>query len=197
MEKVVQRKNTVIVLITTCLYIIASTISVFADAQHIWTGGLPTSVISDFRYVVSGGTYAQQNIMKAGANAWNGISSKVKLSNNATSAKMNIYWSSSPVNGNYGYCYTWYNDSGTLREDTIRTRVWFCIDAYVYDNQMVINGFNDYQKQSNVTHEVGHALSLAHTNNLPATTYTVMRQGKQQIGPQMEDKNHLKLKWGY
>lgn len=73
--------------------------------------------------------------------------------------------------------------------------VWYVCDVNLYDNQMDKYGFNTYQKKATCTHEVGHSLSLAHTNDL--STVEVMDQGiGKALSPTDIDKGHLKLKWG-
>lgn len=190
--------STIVMTIISCSVIIISTISTFADGKHLFSGSYRSSDASNLKYVLSGGDATYQNMMRAGANAWNGISSKVALSENNTGAKMSIYKSTTTTTGLLGRMYPYYkNFYGGLSEDTSLTNVWEVTDVYGYDNQMTNCNMNIYQKQSNYSHEVGHALSLAHTSDLPSSTYTVMRQGIQQIGPQLTDKDHLKLKWGY
>ena len=170
----------------------------FSDATHVFTGGYSAANVSSLKYVISGGDTDYQNMMKAGANAWNGISSKVSVSNNNTGAKMSIYKGTTTSSGTLGRMIPYYkNILGGLSEDTSLTNIWSVTDVYGYDNQMEAFSMTKIQKQSNYSHEVGHALSMAHTNDLPSTTSTVMRQGIQSIGPQPTDEGHLKLKWGY
>ncbi len=168
----------------------------WADAQHLFTGGYPASDIQNLRYVLSGGDSSyQQNIMKAGANQWNSISSQVVVSLNSSGAKMSIYKSTTSTPGLFGEAYLYYDDGDGWERDLVGNQIWGLSDIYGYDNQMTASNMTDAQKKAVFTHEVGHALSLKHISS-PLTG--VMRQGLEKaLSPTDTDKGHLTLKWGY
>lgn len=171
---------------------------VSADSAHVWSGGYPSTVVSDLKYVTSGApnsTY-ETNIMVGAANNWNNISSKVSISKNSNGAKMSISVGSTSNSGSLGKCFSYYRNAfGGLSEDTSKTEIWEVTDVYGYENQMNTFKMTESQKKSNFTHEVGHALSLAHVESSSSDT-AVMKPGIQSIGPTTTDKSHLKLKWG-
>ncbi|OPY57827.1 MAG: hypothetical protein A4E55_01368 [Pelotomaculum sp. PtaU1.Bin035] len=186
-----------IVIILTILICSLSIVSLaWADAQHLFTGGYPASDIQDLRYVLSGGDSSyQQNIMKAGANQWNSISSEVVLSNNSSGAKMSIYKSTTSTPGLFGEAYCYYDGGDGWERDLVGNQIWGVSDIYGYDNQMTASNLTNAQKKAVFTHEVGHALSLKHISS-PLTG--VMRQGLEKaLSPTDTDEGHLTLKWGY
>lgn len=104
---------------------------------------------------------------------------------------MSIYKSTTTVNGLYGEMKP-YKSDWTLASTT---DIWHVTDVFIYDNQMTNDGATDAQKRATITHEVGHGLSMAHTNDL--TTVEVMDQGLgKALSPSDIDKGHLRLKWG-
>lgn len=166
---------------------------VYADSQHLFSGGYPTSVVKDLRYIVSGGTSSfQTNVMKPAPLWWNGVSSNVKLSYTSTSAKLSLIVDEDG-NGYTGYMFPYYQNAvGGLSLDEECDDVWFVTDCYGYTTEWTDAGYNDTNKKNTYAHEVGHALSMAHT-----TETAVMRTGQKSFsGLQTADKSHLKLKWG-
>lgn len=93
------------------------------------------------------------------------------------------------------YC----NVSGVIKSGSIcYDSTWTSGQVIGNELAMQIDGFNTTNRISLYSHEWGHMLSLAHTNKLAATTgaATVMQWGKQDVGPQAVDKEHLIMKWG-
>ncbi|TEB04873.1 hypothetical protein Psch_03635 [Pelotomaculum schinkii] len=81
----------ILILICTLSCLLLTFSIAFADAQHLFTGGY--RAVTDLGYVLSGGDSSyQQNIMVAGANAWNGLSSNVAVGLNTDVSAMSIYY---------------------------------------------------------------------------------------------------------
>lgn len=170
--------------------------TVLADAAHIYTGGYPASVVQSLKYVLSGGDSGyQQNVMQRGADMWNDISSAVSLSLNSVGARMSIIKSTSDQAGRYGACF-WYkkNILGQIVPAT-STDIWYCTDCYIYDNQCQY--MDEFEKSSVMGHEVGHGLSLAHTNDLGTSEIMDSGSWPDEYAPTPVDEGHLTLKWGY
>jgi len=111
-------KRKILIILTIAICSLSMTVSAWADAQHLFTGGYPASDIQNLRYVLSGGdSNYQQNIMKAGANQWNSRSGKVVVSQNSSGSKMSIYKSTTATPGLFGEAYCYYDGgSGWVRD---------------------------------------------------------------------------------
>lgn len=75
----------------------------YTDAQHLFTGGYSASVVQSLKYIMDGGdsTY-QYSIMDSGAQAWNNISTKVKVNFSTSGAKLSIHKTSIADDGVFG-----------------------------------------------------------------------------------------------
>lgn len=160
---------------------------------NVFTGGFPSNDVKSLKYVISGGdSNYQQNIMKAGCNAWNGISSKVAVSNNNSGAKVSVYKSTTNTSGLWGEARPYYKKYGIWIYDSACVNIWGIADVYGYDNQMSNSNLLNSEKKAVFTHEMGHILSLAHISS-----DGVMVSGRNKsLTPTTTDKNNLKLKWG-
>jgi hypothetical protein len=179
--------------------LISLNISASSGSKYLFTGGFPSSNIQDLKFVISGGNNSyQKNIISAGAKAWNDISSKVKISNNSTGAKVSIYKTSGKLSRVYGSTCAYYSTFYGIAYDFSNAQIWNCVDIYGYDNQMDTAGYTDSDKKCIYMHEMGHALSLAHNDS---NTFIIMNPSASNIisalYPRNDDKNNLKLKWGY
>lgn len=189
------------IVVVLVLVAIAS-ITTASGPAHVFTGGYPVDVVQNLRYVVSGGTSNyQQNIMIAGANQWNGISSKVSVSMNSSGARMSILQGSTPVQGLLGEMKPFKQNMLGQWIPALPTDVWYATDVIIYENQFVLleqHGvpITDVGRRATLSHEVGHALSLAHTNDIPTVENMDQGLGKAPT-PTSVDKFHLTLKWGY
>jgi hypothetical protein len=168
-------------------------VSAFSDSQHLWSGGFGTA--SDLRWTSSlSSSYLSDYVIPA-TNGWNGISSRVKLtqvSSGAYQIKVNITTSSSfgTVGEMISYCSA---GSGYVKCGGVTP--WGSAQVIGYTNQIT----NFYLTKTEIistvySHEFGHALSMGHNF---VDTPSVMQQGsKSTYLPQATDKSHLKLKWG-
>ena len=139
----------------------------------------------------------KDTIIKPAASNWNNISSKVKLTESTSnSTDITVYLEDSAVDGKFGEIKPYYfaTPEYSYYFDSCACNTWSYAYVYGYKNQMAAYKFTTQDIISNFTHEFGHTLSLAHTNNVSASS--VMKSGQQSIGPQTVDKDHLKLKWG-
>lgn len=193
-------KKLVTIALSTCVLFTGSILAYAAASDYLFSGGYEASVVKDLKFVVSGGDYnEQQNIMIAGANAWNGISSAVNLSNNSTGARMSIWKTSTTTDQLFGECIQ-YNSWGS-KVSTSST--WYMTDINFYNNQFEIYkayipaGEYDARRKASVTHEVGHALSLKHADedNIDGVMDTGMLQ--RPLTVQDQDKWYLRCKWGW
>ena len=190
------RRRTIIAVVSLVLCLLPAA-TALADAYHLYPGGYDPIFVSSLSYVLSGGdSYYQQNIMSAGANQWNGISSNVYVWLYASGARMSIYKSSTPLDSVYGEMIPYKRNILGLIVVASLTDVWWCTDCKGFDNTMTLDGFTDAQKKATFSHEIGHALSLDHTMDL--ATREVMDQGRfKALSPTSVDRGHLTLKWGY
>lgn len=195
-----RRTGSLVVLVLMLVTIVSITTA--SGPAHVFSGGYPVDVVQNLRYVVSGGTSNyQQNIMIAGANQWNGISSKVNLSTNSSGARMSILQGSTPVQGLLGEMKPYKRDMLGQWLPALPTDVWHATDVIIYENQfawLAQKGvpITDVDRRATLSHEVGHALSLAHTNDIPTVENMDQGLGKAPA-PTSVDKFHLTLKWGY
>lgn len=188
-----KRFKSIMFILLICCLIIGSSIKVLGNAVHLYSGGFSSTIISNLKYVMSGGdsTY-QWEIMEKGAQRWNGISSKVKASYGTSGTRLSIYKSSSSVPDLFGQALFYKSD---WSQASIYA-VWSYASVKLYDNQMNNAGFTLENKRSCMAHEMGHILSLNHTNDIPSPE--LMDPGKDLPSwPTSIDIGHLKLKWGY
>ena len=169
---------------------------IFAPKVYAGTfpGGFPAGTLT---YGIGGGS---SSIADIAVSQWNGISSKVKLTpSNATgpyglTANIITYFDShdAPTAGSLGITYpfsSWTGASANLASVNDR---WVKVVVYQYKNSL----FSDSnQKIATATHELGHALSVAHPSN--SSIDAVMQQGlKMSYKLRSYDKNNLISKWG-
>lgn len=174
-----------------CTLSILCTTKVYAGT---FSGGFGTGKLT---YGVGGGS---SSIAKTAASQWNGVSSKVSLTYTSATdkygSKGNIitYFDSSnaPTAGALGYTYvykSWTGLSGSIGTTSDR---WVKAVVYQYKSSYLDT---TTKKTHTATHELGHALSVAHPNS--SSTNAVMQQGaRTSYKLQPYDKNNLISKWG-
>jgi hypothetical protein len=177
-------------------------ISTFSVGYHVnaagqyWSGGFPSSFIKDYRYIVSGGTTTEQNDFRYAASKWNGISSKVSLSENQKGSKVSLITTTNTSEVPSAYIgYTWtYNSSGSVASTS---STWAVADVKVYKTNLS-NYYpgSDYRGafQTVAMHEIGHSLSLSHNDTVSCLMESEMRGFY--TAPARADKENLKAKWG-
>ncbi len=170
--------------------------SVSADAVHLFSGGFPASTIQNLTYYKDPSltTYTYADEVDKAAPSWNGISSKVKLTNGASTAKVKVYagnYSTQTWNGIMDpYSGGTYDPEGDDIWDSARIR----LNYYQMTTQKSLNSLSI---QSVAGHEFGHALSLKHTGRSVSIMTDDYYDDFSYYLPQTMDKDHLKLKWGY
>lgn len=184
------------------LFTLGYAASAATGSSYLFTGGFTQTDVSGLSYVKSGGDSAYQTNVMSGVDAWNGISTKVRVINSSTGAKVSVYKSTSTVSGLNGRMDPYYKNSfGGMTLDSAYTNVWAVADVFGFDNNMNnvsgIGSLSTSQRKAVFTHEMGHALSLKHNNS---TYFLIMNQYTQDtvaaLTPKTDDKGNLKLKWG-
>ncbi|WP_051263322.1 hypothetical protein [Tuberibacillus calidus] len=168
---------------------------VTSHAADTWSGGF-SSVNPIYYNVHTNDTYKNNYIVPAARN-WNGISSKVTLSNwQNSAAAIEVYAETTSDPDLLGEFIPYYTDNfGRHRDTSCYCHTWNGGgDLIGYYDNMNKNNMTDSQIISNYTHEFGHSLSLGHPSESSAS---VMHQGIQSIGPQSLDKSNLRKRWGY
>jgi hypothetical protein len=107
------------------------------------------------------------------------------------------------LNEEYGHIEPYCNIKGVVQSGlaNCKSLIWSSVVVVGEEFPMGVDGFTTTNKIAIYTHEWGHALSLGHTDNLPASTPSLMKSGTyinswKSLGPQAADKEHLRLKWG-
>ena len=159
------------------------------------TGGFNKAVGIQIKCV-----YGVQALTDIAKNQWNGVSSKVKLvttySDNVIETYFDVYdRPQQSVNGTT----IRYNGSKQLPDGDSTSR-WTKAKCYQYKAAKSQKALLENQKRKTATHELGHALSMAHpyggtnTQNGPDA---FMKSGEQSIYNLYKfDKDSLKGRWG-
>lgn len=135
---------------------------------------------------------------------WSGISSKVSIgkTNNATTSTDQYYVGTTFVPKLYGET-NFFKKTGSYVDPNISN--WDYSAVVIYHNNLVKDGLdNDTNMKNTVTHEVGHSLGLAHTNEINNTlkAFSIMTDGSDSFknrnvtSPSDYDEGELKYKWG-
>lgn len=143
--------------------------------------------------------------INTGVNGWTGISSKIKFTKVTaiTSATNVFYVGTTTVAGAAGRMIPYTkNSAGALVVDNTGNASWNLTTVTLYSN--TLNSYNATVKAATATHEIGHALKLAHVGSgtqtnrpLPSGQLSIMSVGlKNYTAPQPYDKTDLINKWG-
>lgn len=189
-ENARMRKKLKIAIVTTLSCVSLFSAVAYADygKKYLFTGGLRASDVKKIKYVIAGGSSSyQRNVMKAGVEAWNGISSKVKVTEGSSGAKVSVILTNSDKNNLYGIMMPFSNEARDYDLDEI----WDNIDVIGYDNTLSRIGLSE--QKGVFTHEMGHALSLAHNDS---DSDLIMHSVELSTDIQTDDEKNLKLKWG-
>jgi hypothetical protein len=146
------------------------------------------------------GSGSSSSISSTAASQWNGVSSNVSLTYTSAS---NLYGStadivthfdntSPPTSGALGRTYPYKSWTGTSGSLGGTTDTWVKAIVYQYTN----SSLNTTTKKTHTaTHELGHALSVAHPSS--TSTNAVMQKGALTFYDlRTYDKDSLKDKWG-
>lgn len=159
-----------------------------------FSGGFASGKLT---YGVRGG---DSSIVRTAASQWNGVSSKAGLTYSSATDKYGLKANivtyanshSSPTAGLLGQTIPYKSYTGTSATPASVKDRW--VKAIVY--QYKTSNLNTTAKKIHtMTHEFGHALSVAHPSN--SSTDAVMKQGAQTTyNLKSYDKSSLKAKWG-
>lgn len=187
---------------------------------HIYSGGYDSGHIDFFVYANS--TW-YDDLLEASALAWNGISSNVTLTRTGTPSdgayEMGVYESPSPSASPSSFGKTVLKSGGQYGTEVTSYQTYDYAEIQTYYNNIVnyynnglassfIIGDSTTYLRANAKHEIGHALSLIHTD-VPNVEIShsyidsniliplIMNQGAK-LGPEINaaDKAHIKMKWG-
>jgi hypothetical protein len=190
-------------LVGVMVFICTTSAKTFSHSGHLSSGRLASGVnnwvaspVFDSYPAVGISNYAKQFMSPAG-NSWNLISSRVLLTQvisgnyqirvtNDMTAQVSLR--------EYGRTLKYCNINGVITSGTIcLDKIYTSVIITGQELAMQIDKFSTTNRIALYTHELGHALSLTDSNDIPGT---VMAQGIKTVGPQVADKDHLKLKWG-
>jgi hypothetical protein len=167
--------------------------SSLATPDHLWSGGFGSA--SSLKWTSSlSSTYLSDYVIP-GANGWNGISSKVNLTQVSSGTyQIRVSTQSDPRYGVVGEMIA-YCPSGSGYTKCGGYTPWGSAQVFGYTNQIANFSLTKTQIISSVySHEFGHSLSLGHNDSeLPAV---MTANAVTTILPQAADKSHLKSKWG-
>lgn len=183
------RKIVGAIVATSVLSIVALSSISSADIN---SGGRSSAKFNAF-YDSSVTSYGYKAAYDAGRSNWAGISSKVAIGYTSSSSGLpDKYYVGNTSDPTLLGLSSYFDANGN---PVAKTALRAYTTVAIYDNTMVSNNMTYSEVVSNISHELGHSLSLAHTTD-PSVTSSVMFQGIQSIGPQQYDKNQLKSKWG-
>ncbi len=178
--------------------------------SHLFKTGYSSA--SHIDYFIHERTSGYGAILEQGVNAWNGISSQVYLHRDYSNVtkQLGIYEVTS-LGDNFGITYP--NGADNPIYDVFDVHTVQYVDIYICKHNLdndAYYGTNTTRHKANMSHEVGHALSLAHTNgdnkycHYPID-YTldgnlvrhIMNKGNK-ISDYITttDRDHLRIKWG-
>jgi hypothetical protein len=184
-----------------------------ADSQHLFAGNLPLGVVNWIsaptflpKEIASNSQYTSLYLSPAAHN-WNLVSSNVLLTlvqSGGYQARVTNNLDAASLSKEYGHIVPYCNIKGVIQSGlaNCQSLIWSSVVIVGQELPMGVDKFTTTNKIALYTHEWGHALSLQHTDSLPASTLSIMKSGSYQNswknlgGPQSADKEHLRLKWG-
>ncbi len=181
--------------------------------SHLFKTGYSSA--SHIDYFIHERTSGYGAILEQGVNAWNGISSKVYLHRDYSdvSKQLGIYEAIPDNIYDFGVAYLNGATNPYLDNEPFKSHTVQYTEIYIYkqnlDNDSYY-GSNMTRHRANMSHEVGHALSLAHTNGdnpfchypIDYSTEGVLVRHIMNKGSNISDyitttdRDHLRIKWG-
>jgi hypothetical protein len=166
-----------------------------------WSGGFTPANVNPVNWIqdVSISSSYSSSYVIPGVNAWNTVSSKVRV-NKVISGSVNVRVAvanggDKGVTGQmFPYCPA--GSSATcvkLPDGTASSQsTWASAKVVGYEDAMTQNGWTGTNIIQTFTHEFGHALSMSHS----ISTATMSPYGPSNLSVQAYDKANLKAKWG-
>lgn len=131
--------------------------------SHIFRTSFASAAHLDYTVYASNSSY--QTIIENAVNSWNGISSNVYLHKDTsnTTKELVIRDYHDPTDSDiFGITYLGGMSYGFI--DPYLQNTISYVDILLYPSNMDISEYNNFDLRATTLHEVGHALSLAHTN---------------------------------
>ncbi|MBX8943542.1 MULTISPECIES: hypothetical protein [Lysinibacillus] len=159
-----------------------------------WSGGF---VSGHLTWGVGSGS---SSIATTAASQWNGASSKASYTYSSGSnqygstAQVVTHFNSinAPLSGDLGVMYPYKTWTGTSATSATLSDTWVKAMVYQYKTTLLDT---DTKRTATATHEMGHALSMAHPPG--ESTLSIMVQGvKTDYSIQLYDRLSLQQKWG-
>lgn len=164
-------------------------------------GGFPSasgSAVTVIRQVPEASLGTQQyytNYVKRGADAWNGISSKISISSSLSGtydARAKVVTGSDFELAGLVVPYCTGGSGGACLNSK-----WNSAEVNGYNNVMDFNNFNGTHKLQLWMHEFGHVLSMAHiSKSAPQSDATMHPTVRSIYGIQHRDRQSLRNRWG-
>jgi hypothetical protein len=164
------------------------------------SSGFPATTVANLKWTtdtVSVSTAYMNAYIDSGSKKWNGISSKVNvIKGTATDYNIRFLVAGSPDPALVGLTIP-YCTAGSGNTCTSGTQTYTAARIYMYESNMVVNGFNADRRIACAAHELGHVLSMQHTFAGVATVPSLMAAALPATSTvENLDKSNLRGKWG-
>lgn len=180
--------------------------ALFADRANavndFFASGFPAATVTNLKWTIdttSVSTTYMNAYIDPGSKKWNGVSSKVNVvKGTATDYNIRFFVAGDPnasvVGRTFPYCAA---GNGPVCNDT--TQTYTAARIYMYESNMVGQGFTTERRIACAAHELGHALSMKHTfvGAAPPSTPSLMAEILPQVSTvENLDKANLRGRWG-
>ena len=176
---------------------------------HLWKTGFASA--SHIDYFIHAPKSGKDSIIEQAVNSWNGISSKVYLHRDYSNVEkqLGIYENEYPPNNRVlAKTFPGGIDQVNYNGNPYSSNTVSYTEILLYYKRLT----SDYDMKNTATHEVGHALSLGHTNDATLDELIpyridystnnilvplIMNQGSAKSSYiTTTDRDHLRIKWG-
>lgn len=176
---------------------------------HLWKTGFASA--SHIDYFIHAPESGKDSVIEQGVNAWNGISSKVYLHRDYSNVEkqLGIYEDDNPPgDDDAGMTFPGGLSKINYNGNSYSNNTVSYTEIHIYYENIT----SDYWVQATSSHEVGHALSLGHTDDATinelknyrvdyttnnSLVHLIMNQGfAKSTNISTTDRDHLRIKWG-